>query len=326
MTLVAVLSTGGTISSRPGVDDAMVSTDGAADLVSRSAASGGVAVEAHDVVRIGSYRLGLGDLRTITEAVAEQLARPEVDGVVVTHGTDTLEETAFLLDLVHADPRPVVVTGAQRPATAPDGDGPRNLSDAIAVAASPHARDCGVLVSFAGTVFGARGTRKMHTTAAQPFRTLDAGPLGTVLDGDVRISQRPERHKPLPAPTPAFDDARVDVVSVYPGADPALIDASVAAGARGLVLAATGLGNATPEIAQAVRRHVEAGVVVALSSRVPEGPVRPVYGDGGGVDLVRAGAIVATDLPAYQVRLLLAHLLTLDLAPADVTRLLAACS
>lgn len=323
MPIVVVLSTGGTISSRPGDDDAVVSTDGAADLVGRTARWDGVDVEAVDVLRTGSYNLDLAALRTIAEAVAAQLERPEVDGVVVTHGTDTLEETAFLLDLLHDDARPVVVTGAQRSADVADGDGPRNLGDAVAVAASPHARDCGVLVAFGGTILPARGTRKMHTTAAQPFRALDAGPLGTVADGEVRITQRPERLKPLPAATPAFDDARVDVVSLYPGADAVLLDAAVAAGARGVVLAATGIGNANATVVEAVRRHVDAGVVVALSSRVPEGPVQPVYGDGGGVDLVRAGAVVATDVPSYQVRVLLALLLTHDLATADVLQRLA---
>ncbi|MEH3068157.1 MAG: asparaginase domain-containing protein [Aeromicrobium erythreum] len=199
---VVVLSTGGTISSRPGDDDAVVSTDGAEQLVDRSLQVPGVRVEAVDVLRTGSYNLDLGSLRTIAQAVAEQLARPEVDGVVVTHGTDTLEETAFLLDLVHDDARPVVVTGAQRSADQPDGDGPRNLGDAIAVAASPHTRDCGVLVAFGGTILPARGTRKMHTTAAQPFRALDAGPLGSVADGEVRVVQRPDRLKPLAGPTP----------------------------------------------------------------------------------------------------------------------------
>lgn len=315
---VVVLSTGGTISSRPGDDAAVVSTDGAEQLVDRSLQVPGVRVEAVDVLRTGSYNLDLGSLRTIVQAVAEQLARPEVDGVVVTHGTDTLEETAFLLDLVHDDARPVVVTGAQRSADQPDGDGPRNLGDAIAVAASPHTRDCGVLVAFGGTILPARGTRKMHTTAAQPFRALDAGPLGSVADGEVRVVQRPDRLKPLAAPTPAFDAVRVDVVSLYPGADATLLDAAVAAGARGVVLAGTGIGNANHAVVEAVRRHVAAGVVVVLSSRVPEGPVQPVYGDGGGVDVVRAGAVVATDLPSYQARVLLALLLTHDLTAADV--------
>ncbi len=326
MSLVVVLSTGGTISSRPQDDDAMVSTDGADELVGRSLVGSGVDVEAVDVLRAGSYNLTLADLRRVQDAVTAQLARPEVDGVVVTHGTDTLEETAFLLDLVHDDPRPVVVTGAQRSADASDGDGPRNLGDAIAVAAAPAARDCGVLVVFSGVVLPARGTRKMHTTAPQPFRALDTGPLGTVAEGEVHITQRPERLKPLPRAGEAFDTVRVDVVSLYPGADAELVDAAVQAGATGVVLAATGIGNANHVVVDAVRRHVEAGVVVSLSSRVPEGPVRPVYGNGGGVDLVRAGAIVARDVPAYQVRVLLALLLSHAPAGVDVSRQLAAYS
>jgi L-asparaginase len=322
MSLVVVLSTGGTISSRPGRDAAVVSTDGAAELVGRIAAAEGIDVQALDVLKIGSYQLDLANLRTVHDAVVEQLDRPEVDGVVITHGTDTLEETAALLDLVHDDSRPVVLTGAQRSADAADGDGPRNLRDAITVAASPVARETGVLVVFAGSIFAARGTRKMHTTDVSPFRTLDGGPLGTVAGDVVRLTVRPERTKPLPHPVESFDDVRVDLVALYPGADATLLDASVAAGARGVVLAASGIGNANSAVVEAVANHTASGVVVAVSSRVPEGPVVPVYGDGGGVDLVRAGAVVARELPSFQTRVLLALLLSLDLTGSDVRRAL----
>jgi len=318
---VVVLSTGGTISSRPSTGRGVVSTDGAAELVGRVALPPDHTLETVDVLRVGSYRLSLGDLRTLADAVQAQLARDDVDGVVVTHGTDTLEESAVLLDLVHHDERPVVLTGAQRSADQPDGDGPRNLRDAIVVAGSLAARGLGVVVVFSGLVLPARGTRKMHTTALSPFRALDGGPVGDVDAEGVRIAARPVRPVPLAAPGAGLDDVRVDLVEVYPGADASLMDAAVAAGARGVVLAGTGIGNANDAIVDAVRRHVGAGVSVVLSSRVPEGPVVPVYGDGGGVDLLAAGAVVAGDLPATQVRVLLALALSHTTDATEVAEL-----
>ncbi|MEV4455091.1 asparaginase domain-containing protein, partial [Microbispora sp. NPDC049633] len=154
---------------------------------------------------LGSYLLGHRELRLVAEAVAAEIARDDVTGVVVTHGTDTMEETAFLLDLVHRGDKPVVLTGAQRAADQPDSDGPRNLREAVAVAASPDARGCGALISFAGQIFAARGTRKHHTVAAQPFRTLDGGSVGRVDSTGAHITARPVRPAPLDPPGPRFD-------------------------------------------------------------------------------------------------------------------------
>jgi L-asparaginase len=307
--LVVLLTTGGTISSRRAPGGAVVATDDATTLGGPLLeAVDDLRVEAHEVLRIGSYQMGLDHLRKVSDAVAGQLARDEVDGIVVTHGTDTLEETAILLDLVHADPRPVVLTGAQRAADVPDTDGPRNLADAISVAASPAARDLGVLVSFAGTVFPARGTRKVHTLDLAAFANPD-GALGQVRDGEVVITRSVSRPPSLPPPGETFDTTRVDLVPTYPGSDDVALRACVDAGATGVVLCGTGLGNGPPGLAGTVRELTGAGVVVALSTRVPAGPVLPVYGNGGGADLVAAGAVPLSGLPASQARVTLALLL-----------------
>lgn len=309
MTHIVVLATGGTISSRKRHDGAAVATDSAEALVRAADAGRQVTVEPIDLLRENSFNLSLGDLRRIAEGVRAQLARPEVDGIVVTHGTDTVEETSMLLDLVHADERPVVLTGAQLSPDDEAHDGPRNLREAIAVAAAPGSRGAGVLVSFAGRIFAAAGIRKGATTAAQPF-VAPTGHIGSVVAGRVTFHTRPVREEVLPAPTEAFDATRVDILVAYPGATPDLFDASVAAGAAGIVLAGTGTGNLNRGFVDAIRAATDAGTVVALSTRVADGPVVPVYGDGGAVDVLAAGAVPVTWLPYSQARVLLALLLS----------------
>ncbi len=306
MTRVAVIATGGTIASTA-TDAGVVATRTATDLVA-AAGLRDLEIETIDLMTVGSYRMTLRHLREISDAVVDLLHRDHdpVDGIVITHGTDTMEETAILLDLVHDDSRPVVLTGAQRAGDDTDGDGPRNLADAVRVAASPAARGLGVMIVFAGRILAARGTRKLHTTALDAFGSVVGGNVGTVRSGRVSITSIPRRPKALPRPEIGFDSTRVDIVEMYPGADAALIEAAVEAGATGLVIAGTGVGNANPAVVDAVTGPHADDVAVVLSTRVPEGPVAGVYGKGGGADLIAAGIPAASGLPATQLRILLA--------------------
>lgn len=314
MAHVQLLGTGGTIASRGGGGQGAVATDSAAGLAPTG--RGGPSVAARDVLTTGSYRLDLGDLRIISEAVHGAVQDPATDGVVVTHGTDTLEETAFLLDLVHASPKPVVLTGAQQPADSPAPDGPANVAEAVRAAASTALRDCGVLISFAGELRSARGARKAHTTAANPF--AGGADVAHMAGGELVVTARPARRPALPPPAEAFDITRVEIVHAYPGATVDLFDAAVRSGAQAVVLAGTGTGNAGPGFAEAVARAVDSGCIVVLSTRVPWGPVVPVYGNGGGVDLVAAGAIACGDLNPFQARILAALLISQGTSPTDL--------
>ncbi len=318
MPLVTVLATGGTIATRADARGVGTAQDGGADLVARLALPPGVRVEVEDVLRVGSYLMTLERVHRLAVRAAEVLRDPAVAGLVVTHGTDTIEETAYLLDLFHRDPRPIVVTGAQRPADAPDGDGPRNLGEAVTVAADEAARDLGVLVSFGGRVFAARGVRKAHTLAADPFVAPDTGALGWVHGGRVGIESRPVR--PPALDLAAFDPAglRVDVLACHPDADGVALRAFAAAGARGIVLEGTGAGNANPAVVAAVQELVAAGVVVVTSTRVQAGRVAALYGNGGGADLLAAGALPSGLLRPSQARVLLAALLGVHRDPATV--------
>ncbi|SFK79708.1 L-asparaginase [Amycolatopsis sacchari] len=315
MSKVVVLSTGGTIASRQNGRGASLASDAVSALLDRLPFDVPVPVEGRDVLCVGSYLLTPADMALIAREIRAALAEPGVLGVAVTHGTDTMEETAFLADLVHDDPRPVVFTGAQRPADAADTDGPRNLADAITVAADERARDRGALITFDGAVFAARGTRKTQTLAAAAFSTPDAGPVGQVREGAVLFTAAPARG---PRVELTGLDARVDIVALYPGVDTAALDAVVAAGATGVVLEATGAGNGNPRIRDAVARLTADGVVVALSTRVHAGPVAALYGNGGGVDLVEAGAVPTGMLRPSQARILLTALLAAHRDPVRV--------
>jgi L-asparaginase len=274
----------------------------------------GVEVVAQDVLQLNSFALTPEDMKTVLDAVLATLAlsgKDSVDGVVITHGTDTLEETAFLVDLFVDDQRPVVFTGAQRGADADDSDGPANIRDALTVAAAEKSRGLGTAVVFDGAIFPAWGTRKAHTLASAAFSTPDGGPAGSIDKGNVRIGVSARRHlPPLDHRLLDLSNARVDIIATYPGCDSAALNAVAAAGAKGVVLEATGAGNANSGICNTVERLTEAGVVVLLSTRVPAGPVVPIYsGGGGGVDLIAAGAISAGVLRPSQARMLLIALL-----------------
>ena len=317
MAHIQLLGTGGTIASRGSGDAGSVATDAAADLACGE--YGELQVSARDVLRTNSYRLTLGDLRLITEAAQEALLDRGNDGVVVTHGTDTLEETAFLLDLVHRSPKTVVFTGAQQPADSPAPDGPRNVEEAVLAAASPGLHNSGVLISFNGTVRSARGARKAHTTASGPFQ--GGAEVAHMAGSQLVVTATPRRHHPpLPLPPAAFDTTRVEIVTAYPGATPDLMDFAVQSGAQAIVLAGTGVGNAGPGFVETVTQAVESGCAVILSTRAPWGPVVPRYGNGGGTDLVAAGAIPSGDLNPFQARILAALLLSHGTSAAELPR------
>jgi L-asparaginase len=297
--LVAVIATGGTIASRRGADGASTPSLSGEDLLALVPQIN-ARLKPVDLMAKDSSSLTLADMQRISDAVGVELNDPAVTGVVVLHGTDAMEESSLLVHLQHAITKPVVFTGAQFTADHPNADGPSNLAAAIETALDQTNAERGVLLSFGGRCLPAWGLYKLSADAADAFR-----------------SARPAAHAAALELAVPLADLRVDIVAIYPGCDAAHIEASLQAGADGIVLAALGSGNANPGIAVAVKRCAERGVPVVVSSRVPEGLLVASYGGGGGGhDLVAAGAIHSSTLRPGQARILLAALIAAN-SPAE---------
>lgn len=275
---VVVITTGGTIASVADESGVLRPARTGSELL----AGVGPDVEIVDLMSKDSAELTLADWDSLSAAISSAVDGG-AEGVVVTHGTDTMEETALWLDLTYDGDAPVVLTGAGKAADAPDADGPANLRDAVVLAADSERRGRGVLICFGGQVLTPLGTQK----AAAGF------------DGP---SAAAEKQRPFLGRASASSAPRVDIVACHLGADAVALDACVAAGARGVVLEALGSGNAGRPIVEAVRRHCADGVAVAVSTRVPSGGVSFRYGPGR--DLADAGAVAVPRLGPAQARVL----------------------
>ena len=325
MPRVAVVFTGGTISMGfdPVAGGNVPSLDGAAILARTPGLDEIADVVAIDRGLTPASRFTFADLMTLRGVIAGALDDEGIDGAVVVQGTDTIEETAFAWDLTLSSAKPVVVTGAMRASHEEGYDGPANLRRSVAAAASASLRDAGVVVSLEGTLEAADDVTKMHTRAFDTFRSPNRGSLGRVgEDGSVSVqARRGSRRQLRPVPS---DGGRVELVQAGIGSDGAMIDAAVATGTRGIVVAATGAGNTSKALLTAAERAMADDVVVVLASRCPSGAVSDAYAfPGGGATWIRAGAIPTGTLCAIKARVAVALGLGAGLGQTGLTDLLA---
>ena len=303
--LVVVLATGGTIASRfdPAVGALAPAATGA-DLVKAVPGLDKLArVEVEQIANIGSNDMTPEIWRRLSKRANELLAKDGISGVVVTHGTDTLEETAYFLDLTVTSAKPVIVVGSQRAASYFDSDGPRNLLNAVRVAVSPEAVGKGTLVVMNGQINAAREVTKTNTIEAETFRTLEFGALGVADLGAVRFYRAPLRRQTI-----TLSDqqtlGRVEIVSQYAGADGRIISLLLQHGnLDGLVIEGFGLGHVTAGTLEAIKEARRRGVPVVLSTRVYTGRVIPLYARD--MELQQIGCIRADNLSAQKARVLL---------------------
>jgi L-asparaginase len=283
---IAVLATGGTIAGRAetagdniGYTAAQL---GVRELLAAIPALASLPLVAEQVAQVDSKDMTFDIWRTLALRCAHWLAQDDVGAVVITHGTDTLEETAYFLQAVLAPAKPVVLTCAMRPATALVPDGPQNLLDAIAVALAPGAR--GVVAVCAGSIHGALDVAKQHTYRLDAFTSGDAGPIGYVEEGRLRLlrdwpASDPGTAGALGKFTASQHWPRVEIILNHAGAGAAIVQALVDQGVDGLVVAGTGNGSVHSELEQALRQAQARGLKVVRSTRCPQGPVISKPGD-----------------------------------------------
>jgi L-asparaginase len=321
---VVVLATGGTIAGAAGSDVQAAYKSGQVGVDQLLAAvpqTKKLAVlRGEQISNIGSQDMNDEVWLKLAQRVNELAAMPEVNGVVITHGTDTIEETAYFLNLVVKTRKPIVMTAAMRPATALSADGPLNFFNAVAVAANKEAAGRGVLVVVNDWIHGASSLTKTSTTAVQTFLSPQSGLIGTVAYGQIEFYRGPVgRHttqsdfsiqgvKALP---------RVDIIMAYENMDGALIDAAVAAGAKGIVIAGVGNGNMTQAAVNTLAKHAKSGIVCVRASRVAVGRV----GRNVELDDDKLGLVASLDLNPQKARVLLRLALLKSRSNADLQKL-----
>jgi L-asparaginase len=316
---VLIITTGGTIASRRDPVTGAVST----------AASGeeflDIVPEARDITdlevehfaSVNGWNMTPAMMFDLSETLNQRLQRPDLAGVVVTHGTDTVEETSYLIDLRLQSEKPVAFAVALRNISELSPDGPRNLADAISVAASPSSNGYGALVVANQTVHAARYVTKTHTTNLDAFESPDFGPVGLITHEGVRFLRPPMIRKTIQT---SRIETEVFLYKATAGDDARPLLWAISAGFKGIIIEGSGAGNVPATVLPGIEAAIEAGIPVVLTSRVLRGFLSPTYGTGGaaggGWDLARLGVIPATHLPSQKARikLMLALGLTSEVA------------
>ncbi|MCZ2258600.1 asparaginase [Sporosarcina sp. G11-34] len=306
---IIMLSTGGTIASKRNPETGLLTAGvmSGEELSNMCDLPSNIDVEVQSVFQIPSNHMTFEHLFTLKDKIEEVFENQEVDGIVVTHGTDTLEETSYFLDLVISDERPVVVTGSQRGPTVIGTDAFVNLRQAILLAAHPESRNTGTIVLFNERIFSGRYVQKRHASNVDGFTSFGFGYLGIVDQDNVSFYQKPIKREVY---TITNKLPNVELIKCALGSDGRFIDCAVDFGASGIIVEAPGRGHAPPFILESVKKAVTKGVNVLLTTSANEGEVKTVYDfPGSAWSLQNEGVLLASDYDSKKARIKLAVLL-----------------
>lgn len=299
---IVIVFTGGTISMKHDAEfGGVVPSLSAADIVH-------VASDIHEIAHIEICEFGRfpgphmtpQKMLELARVVRDFAAKPSVTGIVVTHGTDTLEETAYFLDCTVETPKPIVVVGAMRNSSDSDWDGPRNLRAGVLIASEPTACGLGVLVCLAETILAASEVSKTDTSNIDTFESLNFGPLGRIVNNSIFVYRKPVHRDYFPVRyIPQF----VPIVTCYAGAEGQLLECALQANPEAIVIEAMGVGNVPPDIYKGITKAISIGIPIVLVSRCPIGRVEHIYAyEGAGKNLYEAGVIFADYHNAQKAR------------------------
>ncbi|MCK1982405.1 MULTISPECIES: asparaginase [Peribacillus] len=305
---ISLITTGGTIASKETMNGMLAS--GALtghELASLCELPTDIEVKVVDLFQISSMSMSFEKMEQLKSTIQKELEDPDVTGIVVTHGTDTLEETAYFLDVTIKDQRPIVITGSQRSPQEVGTDVYSNLRNSILCAASDLIRDVGVVVVFNERIYSAKYVKKVHASNLQGFVSFGYGYLGIIDNDVVSIYQKPLHRE-------CFDIQdripRVDIIKCHTGSDGLFIDAAVANGAKGIVLEGVGRGQVTPVMVTSIQAAIDKGITVIMTTSAEEGKVYPAYDyEGSAFDLKQRGVILGADYDSKKARIKLAVIL-----------------
>ncbi|SDH08542.1 L-asparaginase [Alteribacillus persepolensis] len=306
MKKIVIITTGGTIASKPNIDSGLLVAGeiSGEELTAMFDLPSDIDIVVESFLQKPSMHVDFDDYIKLHETVRKYVNDDTVDGIVITHGTDTLEETAYFLDITVAHRKPVVVTGSQRAPEALGSDAYINVRYAVLTACEKDCADIGTVVVFNESIYAARYVKKVHASNVQGFGTSGFGYLGTVDADNVFLYQKPVKQEVLPLGNML---PKVDIVKAYVSADGTHVDASVAAGAKGIVVEGAGRGQIPVEMADSIRRAIKQNIEVVLTTNAEEGNVLSAYDYRGSTyDLERMGAKLAGDLDAKKARIRLA--------------------
>jgi L-asparaginase len=303
---ILVVTTGGTIASRVDLATGAVTTaaNGEELLAIVPQAAEIAKLQLRNFASVASWNMTPPLMFELAQLLNQELARPDVAGAVVTHGTDTVEETSFMVDLLLESDKPVVFAVAMRNLSELGADGPRNLLDAVTVAASAKSRGYGAMLTINQTVHAARYVTKTHTVNSDAFESPDFGPLALMAHDGVRFLRPPFNREPL---SQNAIEPEVFLYKATVGADERPIMWAISAGYKGIVIEGSGAGNVSAAVLPGIRAAIDAELPVVLTSRSIRGFLSPTYGSGGasggGWDLVKLGVILADHLPSQKARI-----------------------